>query len=158
MMRSDFVAFILTHGRASSVITDKTLRKCGYTGRIIYVIDNEDAKADKYYEKYGMDDVVMFDKEAVSKTFDEADNFKDRRAIVYARNVCFRLAREMGYFDGKDEDFSFCEAYAYPDFSGRRFCEARVWSFFNRFTPICQPIKIQNVNLCNKIFSFTQFL
>ena len=106
-MRSDFVAFILTHGRASSVITDKTLRKCGYTGRIIYVIDNEDAKADKYYEKYGMDDVVMFDKEAVSKTFDEADNFKDRRAIVYARNVCFRLAREMGYkyFIELDDDY-----------------------------------------------------
>lgn len=106
-MRSDFVAFILTHGRASSVITDKTLRKCGYTGRIIYVIDNEDAKADKYYEKYGMDDVVMFDKEAISKTFDEADNFKDRRAIVYARNVCFRLAREMGYkyFIELDDDY-----------------------------------------------------
>ena len=42
MMRSDFVAFILTHGRAGSVITDKTLRKCGYTGSIVYVIDNED--------------------------------------------------------------------------------------------------------------------
>lgn len=41
-MRSDFVAFILTHGSADSVITDKTLRKCGYTGPIVYVIDNED--------------------------------------------------------------------------------------------------------------------
>ena len=107
MMRDDFVAFILTHGRSSSVITDKTLRKCGYTGRIVYVIDNEDKTADKYYEKYGTDDVVMFDKEAVSNTFDEADNFKDRRAIVYARNVCFRLASEMGYkyFIELDDDY-----------------------------------------------------
>ena len=106
-MRDDFVAFILTHGRSSSVITDKTLRKCGYTGRIVYVIDNEDKTADKYYEKYGTDDVVMFDKEAVSNTFDEADNFKDRRAIVYARNVCFRLASEMGYkyFIELDDDY-----------------------------------------------------
>ena len=106
-MRSDFVAFILTHGRSSSVITDKKLRKCGYTGRIVYVIDNEDKTADKYYEKYGTDDVVMFDKEAVSNTFDEADNFKDRRAIVYARNVCFRLASEMGYkyFIELDDDY-----------------------------------------------------
>ena len=44
-MRSDFAAFILTHGRAGSVITDKTLRKCGYTGPIVYVIDNEDKAA-----------------------------------------------------------------------------------------------------------------
>lgn len=43
-MRSDFVVFILTHGRADSVITDKTLRKCGYTGPIVYVIDNEDKR------------------------------------------------------------------------------------------------------------------
>lgn len=49
-MRSDFVAFILTHGRADSVITDKTLRKCGYTGPIVYVIDNEDKAAADYIE------------------------------------------------------------------------------------------------------------
>jgi dipeptidase len=42
-------------------------------------------------------------------------------------------ARVMGWFDGKDTDFSFNAAYAVPDFSGRRYCEARVWSFFNRF-------------------------
>lgn len=38
-------------------------------------------------------------------------------------------ARAMGWFDGKDADFSYNAAYAAPDFSGRRFCEARVWSF-----------------------------
>ena len=42
-------------------------------------------------------------------------------------------ARTMGWFDGKDADFSYNAAYAAPDFSGRRYCEARVWSFFNRF-------------------------
>ena len=42
-------------------------------------------------------------------------------------------ARTMGWFDGKDADFSYNAAYAEPDFSGRRYCEARVWSFFNRF-------------------------
>ena len=42
-------------------------------------------------------------------------------------------ARTMGWFDGKDADFSYNGAYAFPDFSGRRYCEARVWSFFNRF-------------------------
>lgn len=104
-MRSDFVAFILTHGRASSVITDKTLRKCGYTGPIVYVIDNEDKKADQYRIRYT--DVVMFDKEAIARTFDEADNFEDRRAIIYARNSCFDIARNLGYkyFIELDDDY-----------------------------------------------------
>ena len=79
-MRSDFVAFILTHGRVNSVITDKTLRRCGYTGPIVYVIDNEDEQADQYRKKF--QNVSMFDKEAIAKTFDEADNFEDRRAII----------------------------------------------------------------------------
>lgn len=107
-MRSDFVAFILTHGRPGTVTTDKRMRRCGYTGRIVYVIDNEDTKAGKYYERYGRDDVVMFDKGAVARTFDEADNFTDRRAIVYARNACFRIAREMGYkyFMELDDDYT----------------------------------------------------
>ena len=104
-MRSDFAAFILTHGRAGSVITDKTLRKCGYTGPIVYVIDNEDKVAAEYYAKYK--NVVMFDKPKIAKTFDEADNFDDRRAIVYARNACFQIARKLGYkyFIELDDDY-----------------------------------------------------
>ena len=43
-------------------------------------------------------------------------------------------ARAMGWYDGMDADFSYNAAYAVPDFSGRRYCEARVWSFFNRFS------------------------
>lgn len=105
-MRSDFVAFILTHGRASSVITDKTLRKCGYTGPIVYVIDNEDKMADSYKEKF--QNIYVFNKEAISRTFDEADNFDDRRAIIYARNACFNIAKEMGYkyFIELDDDYT----------------------------------------------------
>ena len=53
--------------------------------------------------------------------------------VVYSDNVV-KYARTMGWFDGKDADFSYNAAYAEPDFSGRRYCEARVWSFFNRFS------------------------
>ena len=53
--------------------------------------------------------------------------------VVYSDNVV-KYARTMGWFDGKDADFSYNAAYAVPDFSGRRYCEARVWSFFNRFS------------------------
>lgn len=51
---------------------------------------------------------------------------------VYSAN-CIKYARQQGWFDGKDADFSWNAAYAAPDFSGRRFCDARVWSFFNRY-------------------------
>ena len=53
--------------------------------------------------------------------------------MVCSDNVV-SYARSMGWFEGKDADFSYNAAYAKPDFSGRRYCEARVWSFFNRFS------------------------
>ncbi len=60
-------------------------------------------------------------------------NMKDKSGdVLYSKNVV-RYARTMGWFDGKDEDFSFNNTYAFPDFGGRRLCDARVWSFFNRY-------------------------
>ena len=50
--RRDFVAFILTHGRADNVITYKAVRKAGYTGRIVLVLDNEDEQLDRYFSLY----------------------------------------------------------------------------------------------------------
>jgi len=106
-MRSDFCAFILTHGRPNDVITYKQLQIAGYTGKIYIVIDNEDSKADEYYKRFGAE-VIMFDKKAMSKTFDEADNFDNRKSIVYARNVCFKLAKDLGikYFIQLDDDYT----------------------------------------------------
>ena len=49
---------------------------------------------------------------------------------IYAPDV-ITFAREKGYFNGEDKDFSFCDAYAPLDFSGMRGCEARAWSAFN---------------------------
>ena len=54
----------------------------------------------------------------------------DPENCIYAPDV-ISFAREMGYFDGKDEDFSFCDAYAPLDFGGMRGCEARAWAAFN---------------------------
>ena len=45
------------------------------------------------------------------------------------------FARKRGYFNGKDEDFSFADAYSHHDASTRRGCDARVWSFFRRYKP-----------------------
>jgi len=56
---------------------------------------------------------------------------KDKANCLYAKDV-IKFARAKGWFTGKDADFSFREAYAPNDFGGRRICDARVWSFFNR--------------------------
>lgn len=56
----------------------------------------------------------------------------DSRNCIYSKDV-ISFARQKGYFDGKDKDFSFAKAYNPLDFGGLRYCEARVWSFFNRF-------------------------
>lgn len=106
-MRSDFIALILTHGRPDRVHTYYALRKAGYTGRILIVIDNEDKTANEYRSRYG-EDVVMFDKAAIAQTFDEGDNFQDRRAIIYARNASFQIAKDHGYryFVQLDDDYT----------------------------------------------------
>lgn len=106
-MRDDFCAFILTHGRPDRVHTYTTLRRSGYTGRIYLVIDDEDDAAPEYRRRFG-DEVLVFSKATVAAEIDEADNTGDRRAIVYARNACWDLAREVGvrYFIQLDDDYN----------------------------------------------------
>ena len=53
----------------------------------------------------------------------------DPENCLYSPDV-ISFAREMGYYDGPDADFSFSDAYAPLDFGGMRACEARVWAFF----------------------------
>lgn len=57
---------------------------------------------------------------------------KDKENCLYSKDV-ISFARKKGYFTGKDKDFSFSEAYAPIDFGAKRYCEARVWSFFNKW-------------------------
>lgn len=105
-MLDDFVVFILSHGRPDKIDTYQSLMKSGYTGKVYIVIDNEDKTAARYYDLYG-DKVIMFDKAAIAETFDEGDNFQDRRAVIYARNACFEIAKNMGvkYFMELDDDY-----------------------------------------------------
>lgn len=106
-MNDNFAAFILTHGRPGNVKTYDTLIKCGYTGKIYIIIDNEDKTADEYRKRF-KDKVVVFDKLAISKTFDTGNNFDDRRAVVYARNACWQIAKDLGidYFLQLDDDYT----------------------------------------------------
>ena len=60
-------------------------------------------------------------------------DLNDKENVMYSPDV-ISFAREKGYFTGLNKDFSFADAYNPLDFGGLRFCEARVWSYYNMFT------------------------
>lgn len=103
-----FCVFILTHGRPNKVVTYDTLRKNGYDGPIVLIIDNEDETADQYFAKFGRDNVVVFDKKEVAKEVDVFDNLDNMQAVVFARNACFDIAERLGYkyFLQLDDDYT----------------------------------------------------
>ena len=106
-MRNDFCVFILSHGRPDNIPTIRMLDEFKYTGRFYIVIDDEDKQAETYRRLY-KDRVLMFEKSKIAETFDEGDNFQDRRAVIYARNACFDLAKKVGvkYFMQLDDDYT----------------------------------------------------
>lgn len=107
-MRDDFVVFILTHGRANNMHTYKSLRNAGYTGRVLFLVDNEDKTVEEYYKNFGKENVVMFDKIAKAQEVDSMDMSPDRRAIVFARCATYDVAKKLGikYFLQLDDDYS----------------------------------------------------
>jgi len=111
-MRPDFCAFILTHGRPDRVQTYKQVRRNGYTGPIFLVVDDEDPTLPEYQQRFRQE-VLVFSKAEIAETFDEGDNFQDRRAIIYARNQTWKLAKELGYkyFIQLDDDYHGFEYY-----------------------------------------------
>ena len=111
MKMNSFAVFILSHGRANNVITVETLRRCGYTGKIYIIIDDEDDQEEEYRSIYG-DSVIQFSKKEMDGSFDIGDNFDDRRVVIYARNKCHDIASDLqlDYFlvlDDDYDDFSF---------------------------------------------------
>lgn len=107
MDNKDFAVFILTHGRPDNVKTLNTLNKCGYTGKIYFIVDNEDKTVEQYQKNYGIENVKIFDKKAMANEVDEGNNFDERRTITHARNACFKIAKEIGitYFVQLDDDY-----------------------------------------------------
>lgn len=106
MLPDTFATFVLTHGRAETLLTPDTLARCGYTGRLFLLVDNEDKQADEYRRRFG-DRVIMFDKAKVAESVDTCDNQRRRDSVVFARNHNFTVAREMGltHFWQLDDDY-----------------------------------------------------
>lgn len=59
-------------------------------------------------------------------------DLKDKKNVMYSKDV-ISFAKKREYFTGKDSDFSFSNAYAPADFGAIRYCETRVWSFYNKW-------------------------
>jgi len=108
MENKDFAVFILTHGRPDNILTIKTLKKCGYTGKIYFIVDNEDKTINRYIANFGVEKVKVFNKKKYADNVDEGNNFDERRTITHARNACFDIAEGIGitYFIQLDDDYT----------------------------------------------------
>lgn len=87
--------------------TIETLKKLNYKGKWYVVVDDSDDTIYEYIKLFG-DKVIIFNKKEVGKTFDVGDNFPNMKAVVYARNACFEIAKKIGikYFMQLDDDYS----------------------------------------------------
>jgi len=141
-MKNEFVVLILTHGRPDKIHTYDSLRKSGYTGPIRIVIDNEDKTAEEYRRRFP-GEVVVFDKSEWADKTDVMDNFPHRRAIVYARNAAFQIARDLGYewFFQLDDDYT----NWYFKFDGKlQFCTKSILRIDDIFNSIVNFAKKTN--------------
>lgn len=89
-----FAVFIITHGRADRVETYDTLRRCGYTGRIFIVVDNEDTQLSKYLIRFN--DVLVFNKQMRINATDTIMSTDIRSSAVFARNTVEHYAKHFG--------------------------------------------------------------
>lgn len=107
MNERKYAVLILTHGRANNVETFKALRDCGYTGEIYIVIDDEDAQADIYKSNFGEKNVIVFSKVKAQEYTDTADTQPQRNVVVFARNTCHQIAKDLGltHFVEVDDDY-----------------------------------------------------
>ena len=107
MENKDFTVFILTHGKPNDVITYNLLKKCGYTGSIYLILDNEDKTISQYQNKFGNENVKIFDKNAMANEVDEGNNLGNKKAVIFARNASFKIAKELNikYFLLLEDDY-----------------------------------------------------
>lgn len=147
MMDDKFAVLILTHGRAENVITMKALKRAGYTGRTYLVIDDEDEQENLYRERYGEKVIRFCKKEAAART-DVMSPSKKRNAVVFARNECWNIAKQLGltYFCVLDDDYkTFGIRYIY----GGKLKEKKITDLDNVFSAFCEFLDVSGaITVC----------
>lgn len=133
-IREDFAIFIMSYKRPNNIATLRTLNKANYTGKYYIIVGDDDPCLSEYKEIYG-DILKVFNKEEIAKEFDLYDNGGSNKCIVYARNYCFKLAKELGlkYFAQFDDDYIEL-AYRYPQDGKLKICNIRE---FDKIVDIC---------------------
>lgn len=106
-MRNDFAIFIMSYKRADNIYTLNSLKNANYTGKYYIVVGDDDPTLDRYKELYP-NNLLVFNKKEIGKTFDLCDSGGSEKVIVYARNYCFQAAKELGlkYFAQFDDDYT----------------------------------------------------
>lgn len=101
----EFAVFILSFGRAENIKTIATLKKQGFTGKIVIICSDDDEQLELY--QHNFPHVEVFNKKEALKSFDIADNFENEKAVVFARNVCHKIAKKLGlkWFWELDDDY-----------------------------------------------------
>lgn len=119
MMKHKFLVTILTHQRPDTVSTYRNLKRLGYTGPILLILDNEDPTLDEYRKHYRDDEIYVFDKAKEDEITDNCDNFLHRKTALYARNAAFRIVKELGYryFVQFDDDYHHWQYRMGPNFT-----------------------------------------
>ncbi len=107
-MRDDFCVFILSYKRADKMRTIDTLLNSNYTGKYYIILGNDEPDIDSYIDNFGEDKIIIFNKEDYIESSDTCDNFNKINIVLYARNFCFDIAKELGYkyFLVLDDDYT----------------------------------------------------
>lgn len=128
---ADFGVAILTHGRADFVYTYASLIAGGYTGPIVFVVDSDDEQIPAYQEKFGEENVAIFNKRDYDSRFDIMDNFSGDSAIVWARHAVYDImaARGLRYFIQLDDDYN-----------------SIMWRFGSRLDYVVRSPRIRDLN------------
>lgn len=129
-MHYNFCVFILTYNRAKNQITEKTLRKSGYTGEIFFICSSDDPGLEEMKKRYN-NRVIVFDRKSIK--VDKMDNFDGDKFVLYARNACFGIAEKLGYryFLELDDDYN---NFEYRFIENEKLKTKNV----NRFDDICE--------------------
>lgn len=102
-----FAVFILSNRRPNKVFTVSTLIRCGFTGKWYILIDDEDPTLPQYEDLYGSEHIIVFNKQSAIDNTDTMTSNNDRASVVFARNVCFDIAKNLHleYFWELEDDY-----------------------------------------------------
>lgn len=103
-VRSDFAVMILTSARPDKQYSYELLRKCGYTGKVFFIVGDDDKTRFELMRRYGKDKVIVFNKDKMD--VDLMDNSGEKKSPTYAEKFMYEYAKEHGYtyFARMDDD------------------------------------------------------